>query len=49
MHQVLSGQTPQAVALAADVCPRTVRKWVARIRAEGVEALRDCSSRPRRL
>jgi transposase InsO family protein len=47
--QVLSGQTPQAVAFAAGVCPRTVRKWVARFKAEGVEGLRDRSSRPRRL
>ena len=47
--QVLSGQTPQAVALAAGVCPRTVRKWVARFKAEGVEGLKDRSSRPRRL
>jgi transposase InsO family protein len=47
--QVLSGQTPQAVALAAGVCPRTVRKWVARFKAEGVEGLKDRSSRPHRL
>jgi len=47
--QVLSGQTPQAVALAAGVCPRTVRKWVARFKAAGVEGLKDRSSRPRRL
>ena len=24
----MSGQTPQAVALAAGVCPRTIRKWL---------------------
>ena len=47
--QVLSGQTPQAVALAAGICPRTVRKWVARFKAAGVEGLKDRSSRPRRL
>ena len=47
--QVLSGQTPQAIALAAGVCPRTVRKWVARFEAEGVEGLKDRSSRPRRF
>jgi transposase InsO family protein len=47
--QVLSGQTPEAAAHAAGVCPRTVRKWVARFKAEGVEGLQDRSSRPHRL
>ena len=47
--QVLSGQTPEATAHAAGVCPRTVRKWVARFKAEGIEGLRDRSSRPHRL
>ena len=47
--QVTSGQTPQAVARAAGVCPRTVRKWVARYAAEGITGLQDRSSRPRRL
>jgi transposase InsO family protein len=47
--QVLSGQAPKAIALAAGVCPRTVRKWVARFEAEGVEGLKDRSSRPRRF
>ena len=47
--QVLSGLTPQAAAQAAGVCPRTVRKWVARFEAEGIEGLRDRSSRPHRL
>jgi len=28
VRQVMSGQTPQAVALAAGVCPRTIRKWL---------------------
>jgi transposase InsO family protein len=45
--QVGSGQTPQAAARAAGVCPRTVRKWVARYRAEGLAGLADRSSRPR--
>lgn len=49
VRQVLSGQTPKAVALAAGVCPRTVRKWVERFRAEGLAGLADRSSRPRRL
>jgi transposase InsO family protein len=48
-RQVASGQTPKAVGEAAGVCPRTVRKWVARYRAEGHAGLGDRSSRPRRL
>ena len=47
--QVLSGQTPEAAARAAGVCPRTVRKWVARYRSEGRAGLADRSSRPHRL
>jgi len=47
--QALSGQTPEAVARAAGVCPRTVHKWVRRYKAEGIEGLRDRSSRPHRL
>ena len=43
------GQTPQAAARAAGVCPRTARKWVARFKAEGVAGLADRSSRPKRL
>lgn len=49
VRQVMSGQTPKAAALAVGVCPRTIRKWVARCRAEGLAGLRDRSSRPRRL
>jgi transposase InsO family protein len=49
VRQVESGQTPKAVAEAAGVCPRTVRKWVDRYRREGVAGLQDRSSRPRRL
>ena len=47
--QVLSGQTPEAVSRAAGVCPRTVRKWVMRYKAEGLAGLHDRSSRPHRL
>ena len=47
--QAASGQTPQAIAAAAGVCPRTVRKWLERHRREGVAGLRDRSSRPHRL
>jgi transposase len=48
-QQVMSGQTPKAVASAAGVCPRTIRKWLVRYRAEGLAGLRDRSSRPYRL
>jgi transposase InsO family protein len=49
VRQVASGQTPEAVAEAAGVCPRTVRKWVDRYRCEGLAGLQDRSSRPHRL
>src|SRR5258708_37676969 len=32
---VEGGQTPKALSAAVGVCPRTVRKWVGRFRAEG--------------
>ncbi len=35
--------------MAVGVCPRTVRKWVKRFRAEGLAGLQDRSSRPHRL
>jgi transposase InsO family protein len=46
---VLGGQTPQAAARAAGVCPRTAAKWVTRYRREGSAGLADRSSRPHRL
>ena len=46
---VLSGQTPEAAARAAGVCPRTARKWVARLKAEGWAGMQDRSSRPHRV
>ncbi len=49
VRQIVSGQTVEAAARAASVCPRTARKWLARFLAEGVEGLQDRSSRPRRL
>jgi transposase InsO family protein len=49
VSRIESGQTPEAAARAAGVCPRTARKWVARFKAEGVEGLKDRSSRPHRL
>jgi transposase InsO family protein len=49
VQAVVGGQTPKAAARAAGVCPRTVRKWVARFKAEGRTGLMDRSSRPKRL
>jgi transposase InsO family protein len=49
VRQVLSGQTPKAVAVAAGVCPRTVAKWLKRYLSEGLAGLQDRSSRPHRL
>ena len=49
VRQIVSGQTTEAAARAAGVCPRTARKWVARFLTEGVEGLKDRSSRPGRL
>jgi transposase InsO family protein len=46
---MVEGQTVTAVATAFGVTVKTVRKWVARFRAEGVESLGDRSSRPHRL
>jgi transposase InsO family protein len=46
---VEGGQTPEAIATAVGVCPRTVRKWGKRFRAEGLAGLHDRSSRPHRL
>jgi transposase InsO family protein len=47
VHCVLvEGQTLKAVATAFRVCPKTVRKWVDRYKAEGPGGLKDRSSRP---
>jgi transposase InsO family protein len=46
---LVGGQTPQAAARAAGVCPRTARKWMARFKAEGRCGLTDRSSRPQRF
>lgn len=45
---VQKGQTLKAAAAAFSVCPKTVRKWLARYRAEGVAGLAGRSSRPHR-
>lgn len=39
VRQAESGQMPEAAARAAGVCPQTVRKWLARVQAEGVAGL----------
>ncbi len=49
VQAVVGGQRPEAAARAAGVCPRTVRKWFARFKAEGRAGLMDRSSRPKRL
>jgi transposase InsO family protein len=49
VRQVESGQTPEVLAQTAGVCPRTIRKWLGRYRAEGLAGLADRSSRPHRL
>lgn len=49
VRTMLSGQTPQAAARAAGVCPRTAKKWLARFKAEGAAGLHDRSSRPNKL
>jgi transposase-like protein len=49
---VLSGQTPEAAARAAGVCPRTVSKWVTRFQTEGRPgswARRETPKGPRRM
>ena len=48
-RRIESGQTPEAAARGAGVCPRTARKWHVRFKAEGLEGLKDRSSRPHRL
>ena len=42
-------ETPKAVATAFGVSERTVHKWLARHRTEGLAGLADRSSRPRRM
>ena len=42
-------ERPAAVAAGVGISERTVRKWVARYRSEGLAGLADRSSRPHRL
>ncbi len=46
VNMVLGGQTPEAAAKAAGVCPGTVRKWLRRFREQGRAGLQDRNSRP---
>jgi len=46
---LMERQSPMSVATDMGVSMRTVRKWVARYRAEGEAGLADRSSRPHRL
>lgn len=48
VRRVLAGESPRAVATALGLSRKTVHKWVARYRAEGVGGLVDRSSRPHR-
>jgi transposase InsO family protein len=45
----VSGLTPQAIAQAVGVSPRTVRKWLKRYENERLAGLQDRSSRPKRF
>jgi len=46
---VEQGQSAKAVAAAFGVSERTMHKWLARFRAEGLSGLQDRSSRPHQL
>jgi transposase InsO family protein len=46
VSRVRRGESARAVAEAVGICESTVRKWVARYRAEGAAGLRDRSCRP---
>jgi transposase InsO family protein len=48
VDRVMKGQPIAQAAIVFGICPRTVRKWLGRFRAEGLEGLRDRSSRPGR-
>ena len=49
VERVDAGQSPAAIAEGAGISVRTLRKWVARYRANGAVGLGDRSSRPRRI
>lgn len=48
IERIRQGQSARSVAAALGISVRTVRKWVARERAEGVAGLQDRSTRPDR-
>jgi transposase InsO family protein len=49
VRRVLAGERVSLVAAAFSTTPKTVSKWVERFLKEGLEGLRDRSSRPHRL
>ena len=49
VRSVMNGHAPEGAASAVGVCPRTVRKWVARFTAARVDGLQDLPTRPHRL
>jgi transposase InsO family protein len=49
VRRVLAGEPACGVAAAFSTTPKTVSKWVGRFLKEGIEGLRDRSSRPHRL
>jgi len=49
VRRVLEGQAASEVAEAFRVSERTVRKWLARYRAEGTHGLQDRPSRPHHM
>ncbi|MDE3217473.1 MAG: IS481 family transposase [Gemmatimonadota bacterium] len=48
VRRIQAGESAPAVAATVGVSPRTIWKWVARARTEGLAGLGDRSSRPRR-
>lgn len=49
VHRIMKGRSLSQVAQELGVSPKSVTKWVRRYQAEGVEGLKDRSSRPHRL
>jgi transposase InsO family protein len=48
IRRIRQGQSARSIAQALGISVRTVRKWVARERAEGAAGLEDRSTRPKR-
>ena len=49
VNRIIEGQEAQAVAVDFQVDVKTVFKWVRRFRQEGLDGLRDRSSRPHKI